>query len=206
MERHWPQHWLRNAYLASSMSTCKSRPVGAVFVKNKRLIATGFNGVPSGYDHPTECERKKLGLSAGESLNLCICIHAEANGLFTAARHGQAVDGSVVYTTTQPCAQCAGALVNAGINAVIYDQPYPDSDSALIFKKANVKICQAVRNHATKQYLLTGDRSATKTLADLKTLTAPTGDICLVEESMQRFVSVSFDITPTWVPLDLIVT
>ena len=97
------------AGLAAQMSTCASgRRVGAVFVRGKRLLATGFNGVPSGYPHPDVCPRREANLPSGQGLELCVCAHVEANGIANAARYGVPLEGAVVYVTCQPCADCMG--------------------------------------------------------------------------------------------------
>lgn len=138
----WHEHWMKAAYNASEMATCPSRAVGCVLVKDKRLLATGFNGVPSGYPHPTVCERKEQGFKTGERLDLCVCNHSEANALATAARHGIPVLGSTAYVTVQPCQQCMGLLVNAGIRLIIYDREYPNEKSITIAMHANIEVIQ----------------------------------------------------------------
>ncbi|MBF0295167.1 MAG: dCMP deaminase family protein [Magnetococcales bacterium] len=141
----WDRHWMDAAHLAAQMSTCASgRKVGAVFVRDKRLLATGFNGVPSGYPHPDVCARRVAGLPSGQGLDLCVCAHAEANGVANAARHGVSLEGSVVYVTCQPCASCMGMLANVGIKRVIFGGPYPDERSRLIADYAGIElICLA---------------------------------------------------------------
>jgi dCMP deaminase len=137
----WDQHWLAAAELASEMCTCAAgRKVGAAFVMDKRLLATGFNGVPSGYPHPTTCPRRDAGLPSGQGLDLCVCAHAEANGIANAARYGVSLQGSTVYVTCQPCASCMGALANVGIARVVYKEPYPDDRSESIAVHAGIKL------------------------------------------------------------------
>ena len=107
MRPSWDRHWMSAAKLAADMCTCASgRKVGAAFVRDKRLLATGFNGVPSGYPHPETCKRRDLGLPSGEGLHLCVCAHAEANGVANAARYGMTLEGADCYVTTQPCSSC----------------------------------------------------------------------------------------------------
>jgi dCMP deaminase len=137
----WDQHWLAAAELAAEMSTCAAgRKVGAAFVQDKRLLATGFNGVPSGYPHPKTCPRREAGLPSGQGLDMCVCAHAEANGVANAARYGVSLQGSTVYVTCQPCASCMGALANVGIARVVYSEPYPDDRSQDIANYAGIKL------------------------------------------------------------------
>nr|CRH06799.1 putative CMP/dCMP deaminase, zinc-binding [Candidatus Magnetococcus massalia] len=137
----WDQHWMKMARLAAEMSTCASgRQVGAVFVRDKRLLASGFNGVPSGYPHPEVCERRLRGIPSGQGLELCVCAHAEANGIANAARHGMKLEGSTVYVTAQPCGSCMGALANIGIARVVYAGSYPDPRSQDIARFAGIEV------------------------------------------------------------------
>ncbi|MBF0588160.1 MAG: dCMP deaminase family protein [Magnetococcales bacterium] len=137
----WDRHWMETANLAAQMSTCASgRQVGAVFVRDKRLLATGFNGVPSGYPHPTSCPRREAGLPSGQGLEMCVCAHAEANGIANAARHGICLEGATVYVTCQPCGSCMGALANVGIRKVAFAGSYPDERSKGIAEYAGIEL------------------------------------------------------------------
>lgn len=129
MRKAWLQHWMEAARHAAEMCTCASgRKVGAVFVRDNRLLVTGFNGVPSKYPHPLVCVRREENVPSGEGLHKCPCAHAEANGIANAARDGVSLKGASVYVTTVPCSQCMGALANVGIKEVFFDQGYPDND------------------------------------------------------------------------------
>lgn len=89
---------MRSAEHQSEMCTCAAgREVGAVFVRDKRTLVTGFNGVPSGFPHPMVCKRRELGIPSGEKLELCGCAHAEANGIANAAREGVSLKGAQLY-------------------------------------------------------------------------------------------------------------
>ncbi|MBF0428822.1 MAG: dCMP deaminase family protein [Magnetococcales bacterium] len=137
----WDRHWMDAARLAAQMSTCVSgRKVGAVFVRDKRLLATGFNGVPSGYPHPEVCFRRQTGVPSGQGLDLCVCAHAEANGIANAARHGVSLEGAKVYVTCQPCAACMGMLANVGIKHVVFGGLYPDERSQAIADYAGIEL------------------------------------------------------------------
>ncbi|MBF0308352.1 MAG: dCMP deaminase family protein [Magnetococcales bacterium] len=137
----WDRHWMDAARLASQMSTCASgRKVGAVFVRDKRLLATGFNGVPSGYPHPSVCIRREKGIPSGQGLDLCVCAHAEINGIANAARYGMSLERATVYVTCQPCASCMGALANVGIEKVVFGGTYPDPRSVEIARYAGIDL------------------------------------------------------------------
>lgn len=125
MRKPWVQHWMEEAEHVAQMSTCAAgRKVGAVFVKDNRQLSSGFNGVPVGYPHPLVCIRKQENVPSGEGLHKCPCAHAEANGIANAARAGVSLLGSTLYTTTEPCVMCMGALANVGITDIVYKEPY----------------------------------------------------------------------------------
>ncbi|MEO5368348.1 MAG: dCMP deaminase family protein, partial [Magnetococcus sp. WYHC-3] len=129
----WDQHWMETAHLMAQMSTCASgRRVGAVFVRDKRLLATGFNGVPSGYPHPQHCARRLAGVPSGQGLDLCVCAHAEANGIANAARHGMRLEGATVYVTHQPCAGCMGESSGMKIPMEMASRPKACSGAILL--------------------------------------------------------------------------
>ena len=137
----WHKHFMELAYKAAEMSTCASgRKVGAVFVKDKRILSTGYNAVPSGYPHPKTCERKEQGFESGEALDLCICLHAEINGITNAAKHGIALEGASVYCTTKPCKMCMGSLANVGVRTVYYDENYIDPGSLVVADYARMEL------------------------------------------------------------------
>ena len=141
----WVEHFLAMAREAAKMSTCASgRKVGAVFVRDKRLLTTGFNGVPSGYPHPEKCARREAGVPSGERLDMCICAHAEANGIANAARHGISLAGSTAYVTCQPCAACTGAMACVGVAKVVFEGDYPDERSMEIALFAGIEFVRYV--------------------------------------------------------------
>jgi dCMP deaminase len=123
--KSWYQHWMEAAEHAAQMSTCAAgRKVGAVFVRDNRLLSTGFNGVPAKFPHPKECKRRLAGIPSGEKLEMCGCAHAEANGIANAAREGISLKDSTLYCTTEPCGMCSGALANVGVRIVVYRDEY----------------------------------------------------------------------------------
>jgi len=143
---HWQEHWMRMATLASEMSTCASgRKVGAVAVSNNRLLATGFNGVPSGSPHPEICLRRQQGVPSGTNYPLCGCQHAEANVVATSARHGVSLFSATIVCTTRPCSTCMGILANAGIERVIYRDEFNDPNSSAIAQHANIAVVKLCR-------------------------------------------------------------
>ncbi|NQT05930.1 MAG: cytidine deaminase [Candidatus Omnitrophica bacterium] len=138
----WDEYFLNITKLVSKRSTCMRRNVGAVLVKDKRMLATGYNGAPSGIDHCDKagCMRSKLRVPSGQRHELCRGLHAEQNALLQAALHGISVRDSMLYATTQPCIICAKMLINAGIKEVVIMGNYPDKMAAQFFKKAGVKV------------------------------------------------------------------
>ena len=136
----WDEYFMEIAVLVASRSTCLRRHVGAIIVKDKRIIATGYNGAPSGLLHcaDTGCIREKLGVPAGERHELCMGLHAEQNAIIQAAVHGVSVTGGVLYTTTQPCTLCSKMLINARIEEIIFAGPYPDTLSLTLLKDAGI--------------------------------------------------------------------
>ena len=124
----WDAYFMEFAEVAAKRSTCLRRQVGAVIVKNKQLLATGYNGTPMGLPHceETGCLREKLQVPSGKCHELCRGVHAEQNAITQAAYHGVSVNGGTVYCTHQPCVVCTKMLINAGIKRVVYGNPYPD--------------------------------------------------------------------------------
>ena len=138
----WDEYFMEVAHLVSKRSTCMRRKVGSVLVKDKRILATGYNGAPSGLDHcfKTGCVREKLKIPSGQRHELCRGLHAEQNALIQASLHGISVKDSAVYATNQPCMICAKMLINAGIKEIIISDGYPDDFSMDMLKSARVKV------------------------------------------------------------------
>jgi len=137
----WDQYFIDIARLVSKRSTCSRRKVGAIIVKDRRVLATGYNGTPSKIKHCTEtnCIREKLRIPSGERHELCRGLHAEQNVLLQAALYGISVKNSVLYCTNQPCVICAKMLINAGIDEVIIADGYPDKMAKDFLKEAKIK-------------------------------------------------------------------
>jgi len=130
------------AELVSERSTCLRRKVGAVLVKDKRILTTGYNGAPRGLKHCLEigCLREKLGIPSSERIEICRGVHAEQNALVQAASFGINVDSATLYCTNQPCITCAKLLVNAGIQEIFVKDSYPDRLARSVLKEAGIKI------------------------------------------------------------------
>ncbi|MGE4589483.1 MAG: cytidine/deoxycytidylate deaminase family protein [Acidaminococcaceae bacterium] len=135
----WDTYFMEMAQVASKRSTCLRRSVGAVIVKDKRILSTGYNGTPKGMAHCEEvgCLRTKLNVPSGKMHELCRGIHAEQNAVIQAAVHGVSVDGATLYCTHQPCVVCTKILINAGIKRIVYANPYPDELAENMMKEAN---------------------------------------------------------------------
>jgi len=138
----WDRYFMEIALLVSTRATCMRRKVGAVLVKDKRILATGYNGPPSGLTHCEEvgCLRQRLGIPSGERHEICRGLHAEQNAIIQAALHGVSIRGSKLYTTTFPCIICSKMLINAGIKEVIYREGYPDELSASLLGEAGMRL------------------------------------------------------------------
>lgn len=136
----WDEYFMSIAEQVSGRSTCVRRHCGAVIVKQKRILATGYNGVPTGLRHCEDvgCLRDRLGIPSGQQHELCRAIHAEQNAVVQAARHGTTIDGSTAYCTHQPCVLCAKILINAGIVEIVYRDSYPDALAEELLSEAGV--------------------------------------------------------------------
>lgn len=124
----------------ATRSTCLRRHCGAVVVKDRRLLATGYNGTPKGVSHCADvgCLRKQRGIASGSHHELCRGIHAEQNAVVQAALYGVAIGGATVYCTHQPCVLCAKILINAGVVEIVYEDAYPDTLSEEMLAEAGV--------------------------------------------------------------------
>lgn len=128
--------------LIKKRSTCKRRQVGALIVKDKRILATGYNGAPMGCKHCDEvgCLREKLNIPSGERHELCRAIHAEQNAIVQAAYSGTSVKDGTLYVTNQPCVLCAKMVINAGIKKIVFRGDYPDNLAMDLLKEAGIRV------------------------------------------------------------------
>lgn len=139
----WDDYFMKMAYLASERSTCLRRSVGAIIVKEKKVMATGYNGAPKDTENCLDrgyCLRDKMGIPSGERHELCRGAHAEGNAIAQAAQFGIPVNGATVYCTNFPCVFCTKMIINAGISELVYEQGYPDELSKELLEESNVKI------------------------------------------------------------------
>lgn len=128
--------------LVASRSTCLRRKVGAILVKEKRILATGYNGAPSGLKHCEEigCLRENSFIASGERHELCRGLHAEQNVIVQAAYYGIPIANSDLFCTNKPCAICAKLIINAGIKRVYYEADYNDQLSEMMFEEAGIEL------------------------------------------------------------------
>jgi len=138
----WDQYFMDITSLVATRSTCLRRQVGAILVKSRNILATGYNGVPSGISHcdTAGCLRERLKVPSGERHELCRGLHAEQNAIIQAARHGINIDGSTLYCTTMPCIICTKMLINAGITTVIYAEGYADELAREMISETGIKV------------------------------------------------------------------
>ena len=140
---NWDEYFMQMAELTAKRSTCLRRQVGAVIVKDKHIIATGYNGAPKGLPHCEElggCLREKIGVPSGERHELCRALHAEQNAIIQAATLAQSIEGATIYVTHQPCIICAKMIINAGIQRVVIRSGYPDKMSEDMINEAKIKL------------------------------------------------------------------
>ncbi len=142
MRPSWDSYFLEIAGVVAGRSTCLRRKVGAVLVKEKRLLTTGYNGAPAGLDHclETGCLREEMNVPSGQRHELCRGLHAEQNAIVQGALHGVSIAGAVLYCTHHPCSLCAKMLVNARIQRVILKECYPDELARQFFAQAGIHV------------------------------------------------------------------
>ena len=142
----WSEYFMTITKMVAKRSTCLRRQVGAVLVKDKRILSTGYNGAPAGITHCEEagCIRKELNVPSGERHELCRGLHAEQNAIIQAAYHGVSVDGSTLYCTNKPCIICSKMLINAGIKEIVFMEGYDDSLADAMLKEAGIKMVRFV--------------------------------------------------------------
>lgn len=138
----WDQYFMRIADLAKERSTCLRRQVGAVIVKDKRILATGYNGAPRGLEHCLDigCLREQLNIASGERHELCRAIHAEQNAVVQAATSGVDITGATIYTTTFPCSLCSKIIINSSAVRIVCRKGYPDDLSRQLLRESKMKI------------------------------------------------------------------
>ena len=153
----WDKRFMELAFCIAEWSSCfqPNRKIGAIIVKNKRILTTGYNGAPAGYPSCVErgeCLRRKMNIPSGTQQEYCYAIHAEQNAIVQAAKLGVSLEGATMYVTHQPCVICTKLIINSGIKRIVYKYPYPDklalsilSDTDVLLEQytqsVNVSIC-----------------------------------------------------------------
>jgi dCMP deaminase len=140
---NWDEYFIEITKVICTRSTCLRRKVGAIIVKDKRILASGYNGAPSGLKHCGEiggCLRAQMKVPSGQRHELCRGLHAEQNAIIQAAVHGVSIKDSVLYCTTHPCIICAKMIINAGIKKVVISAAYPDKESKKLLKEAGIQV------------------------------------------------------------------
>jgi dCMP deaminase len=135
------------AHVVGKRSTCMRHHIGAIIVKEKRILTTGYNGAPSNLAHCLElgCMRNELGIASGTRHELCRALHAEQNAIIQAALYGISTIESTLYCTHQPCSLCAKAIINAGVKRVVFEGHYPDQFALDLLKEAQIEMVQFIR-------------------------------------------------------------
>jgi len=140
----WDAYFMEIAGIVAKRSTCIRRNVGALIVKDKRILSTGYNGAPSGLAHCSDvgCVRETKNVAPGERHELCRGLHAEQNAIIQAASHGVSIRGAALYSTHLPCAICVKMIINAGIQEIFYLEGYPDDLAAILISESGIIIRQ----------------------------------------------------------------
>ena len=138
----WDDYFMDMAELARKRTTCLRRGVGAVIVKDNRVIATGYNGTPKGITHCSEtgCLREQLKVPSGQRHELCRGLHAEQNAIIQAACTGASIEGATLYCTTQPCSICSKMIINSGIKRIVIKESYPDELAESMIKESGIQV------------------------------------------------------------------
>jgi dCMP deaminase len=134
------EYFMEIASVVAKRSTCLRNQVGALFVRNKRILTTGYNGAPSNLPHCDEVGCAREGVASGTRHELCRAVHAEQNAIIQAALHGVSIEGATLYCTHQPCVLCAKMMINARIKRVVYQQSYPDETALKFLEQAGIEI------------------------------------------------------------------
>ena len=148
----WDEYFMSLARLAATRSTCLRRHVGAVIVKDRMVLSTGYNDTPRGLRNCGDggCARCASDAAAGTGLDTCLCLHAEQNAIIQAAYHGVAIAGGAIYCTHQPCLTCAKMVVNAGLVRIVYAAPYPDRVAEQLLQDASVELVRFPQEAAAR--------------------------------------------------------
>jgi dCMP deaminase len=133
-------YFMEIASVVAKRSTCLRNQVGALFVRNKRILTTGYNGAPSGLEHCDTVGCAREGVASGTRHELCRAVHAEQNAIIQAALHGISIEGATLYCTHQPCILCAKMMINARVTKVVYQLSYPDGTALDFLRQAGIVV------------------------------------------------------------------
>ena len=149
------EYFLKIASVVAERSTCRRHHIGAVAVRDKHILTTGYNGAPAGLKDCLElgCLRDEMNIPSGERHEICRGIHAEQNVIIQAALHGVSLEGSTVYCTHTPCVLCAKMLVNAKIKRFVSFGEYNDNTFIDLFKEAGIEVDIKERPPSQIEYL-----------------------------------------------------
>jgi dCMP deaminase len=138
----WDEYFMEITHLVARRSTCLRRQVGAILVKDKNILATGYNGAPSGVAHCLDvgCLREMQRIPSGERHELCRGLHAEQNAIIQAAKHGTNIENSTLYCTTMPCIICSKMIINAGVRRIVFAEGYSDQLAAEMIAESGVAV------------------------------------------------------------------
>jgi dCMP deaminase len=138
----WDEYFLKITSLVAERSTCLKRKVGAIIVKENRILSTGYNGSPKSIKHCNEvgCIRKEMNVPSGQRHELCRGLHAEQNAIIQAAWHGVKIEGATMYCTYQPCIICVKMMLNAGIVKLVFSGNYPDELASKMLKESSMQV------------------------------------------------------------------
>ena len=154
MERlSWDDYFMEITRLVAKRSTCLRRHVGAIIVRDKRILATGYNGAPRGLPHCSEtgCLREEMGVPSGQKQELCRGLHAEQNAIIQAALSGVSIEDSQLYSVTRPCIVCAKMIINAGIKRIVFEEGYPDPLAEQMLNEAGVEMIDVKKTQDIKR-------------------------------------------------------
>lgn len=148
----WDTYFMQIAHLVKTRATCPRRQVGAVIVRDRQILSTGYNGAPSGLPHcPHEGNLHDWPLGCMKAGHCIRALHAEQNALLQAAKLGVACEGASIYVTCQPCNNCAKMVINAGISRVIYEGDYPDDFSLELFRDSKMEVLRYIPGQPLEQ-------------------------------------------------------
>jgi dCMP deaminase len=138
----WEEYFMDITHLVAKRSTCLRRQVGALLVKDKKILATGYNGAPSRLEHCLDigCLRQRQRIPSGERHELCRGLHAEQNAIIQAAYHGVEIRGATLYCTNHPCIICSKMIINAGIQRIVYQEGYADTLAKEMLKESGIEV------------------------------------------------------------------